>query len=189
MCGIDVSLMSPEESAQLVGVRPGQRHVADAEGVVLAQQGERVFDGVAAFDSHERGDLVFAVGEFDALGRGDEHHLVLVLGHLLLDGVNQDQRPARELTLVGTGIDPDGEELGAEVSLLRGFKIPVAAVERIGKVVVLVDKTLRRVGVGVDHDGGAFDLFGRKFCCHLRGRLGWSLCAQHGRNRDHKGGK
>ena len=82
------------------------------------------------------------------------------------------ERAARELALVRSGLDPDGEELRAQVSLLRGFEVPVAAVERIGKVVVLVDKALRRVGMRVDHDGGAFDLFGSKFCRHLRGRLG-----------------
>ena len=85
-----------------------------------------------------------------------------MLRHLLLDGVDQDERAAREVTLVRPGIDPDGEELGAEVALFGGFEIPVAAVERIAEIEVLVDEALRRVGVGVDDDGGAFDLFGSK---------------------------
>ena len=73
--------------------------------------------------------------------------------------------------LLGFGIDPDGEELGAEVALLRRFEVPVAAIERIGEVVVLIDKALRSIGMRVDHDGGAFDLFRRKFRRHLRGSV------------------
>ena len=83
-----------------VGVGPGERHVAHAEGVVLAQQRDGIFDGVAALDPHQRGKLVFAVGLLDAFGSGDEHHLVGVFGRLLLDGVNQLQSPAGVLALV-----------------------------------------------------------------------------------------
>ncbi len=127
---------------------------------------------MTALNSHERGDLVLAVSEFDAFRRSHEHHLVRVLCDLLLHRVNENERAAGELALVRSGIDPDGEELGTEITLLRGVKIPVAAIERVGKVIVLVNKTLRRVGMRVDHDGGAFDLVGSKFCRHLRGGLG-----------------
>ncbi len=120
-----------------IGVGPGERHVAHAKRVELAQQCKRVFDGVAAFNAHERGYLVLAMCEFDSLRRSHEHHFVLVLRDLLLDGVNQDERAAREVALVRHGIDPDGEKLRAEIALFGGFEVPVAAVERIAKVVVL----------------------------------------------------
>ena len=85
-----------------------------------------------------------------------------MLRDLLLDGVDQDESAAGKVALVGRGINPDGEKLGAEVSLFSGFEIPVAAVERIAEVVVLVDEALGCVGVRVDDDGGALDLFGSK---------------------------
>ncbi len=80
-------------------------------------------------------------------------------GDLLLDGVDEDECAPRELALVGLGIDPDGEELRAKVALCRGFEIEVAAVERIAEVEVFIDEALGRIGVGVDDDGGALDLF------------------------------
>jgi len=36
----------------------GQRHVADAEVVEIAQQAQAVLDGVAAFDADQRRDFV-----------------------------------------------------------------------------------------------------------------------------------
>ena len=37
--------------AKLVGVRPGQRHVAHAEAVVIAKHADVSLDGVAALDA------------------------------------------------------------------------------------------------------------------------------------------
>ena len=81
------------------------------------------------------------------------------------------ERAAGILALVEIGLDPDGEELRAEVAFVDGVEIELAAVERIAEVEVLIDEALRRVGMGVDDDGGAIDLLRRKFCRHLRGRL------------------
>ena len=69
----------------VVGVGPGEGHVANAECIVLAQEANRVLDGVATFDSHEGGELMVAVGFFNALGRGNELDLIRVAGDLLLD--------------------------------------------------------------------------------------------------------
>jgi hypothetical protein len=79
--------MSPEESAH-------------AEGVVLAQEGDGIFDGMAALDAHERGELVSPVSVLDAGRGGDEHDLFGVPGHLLLDGVNQFEGAAGVLALI-----------------------------------------------------------------------------------------
>ncbi len=100
VCGTDVSSMSPELSAQPVRVRPGQRHVAHAQRVVLPQQRQRVLDRVPALDAHQRGQLVLAVRQLDPVRRGHEHHLVRMLRRLLLDRVDQFQRALRVLALV-----------------------------------------------------------------------------------------
>ena len=75
MCGTEVSVSSPEESGPAIGVGPGEGHVADAEFVVGAQEAERVFDGVAAFDAHEHGAFVLATSGFDVGGGGREGYL------------------------------------------------------------------------------------------------------------------
>src|SRR5207245_11686140 len=57
----------------LIGVRPGKRHVAYAEAVVVAQQTHVVFNRVPAFDAHQGGEFVFAVGALD-VGHGKGHN-------------------------------------------------------------------------------------------------------------------
>ncbi len=81
-------------------------------------------------------------------------------GGLLEDGVDELKGAAGVVALVEFGLDPDGEELGAEVALFGGGEVEIAAVERLGEVVVVVEHALGRVGVGVDDDGGAVDDLG-----------------------------
>ena len=71
------------------------------------------------------------------------------------------------VALVRLGLDPDGEELGAEVAFAGGFEVEVAAVERVGEVVALIDDALGRVGVGVNDDGGSLHFFGGKVLGHF----------------------
>src|SRR6267142_2767013 len=47
----------PRGVAPFVGVRPGQRHVAHAQPVIIAQDSQIVLDGVAALDAHQGGEL------------------------------------------------------------------------------------------------------------------------------------
>ncbi len=152
--------MTPEESAQSSRVRPGKGHVADAEAVVIAQQAEAILDRVAALDAHQRGELVITVRGEDVGGREGHLHLVGMLRGLLVDGVDQFQRAFGILALVEIGLDPDGEELRAEIALFGGVEVHLATVEGHGEVVVFVDEALRRVGVGVDDDGLLMDLSG-----------------------------
>ena len=49
----------------VVGIEVGERHIADAERIVVAQQAQRVFNRVAAFDPHQRRDLVLLVRALD----------------------------------------------------------------------------------------------------------------------------
>ena len=55
------------------------------------------------------------------------------------------------------GVDPDGEELRAEVALLCAVVVEHAAVEGVGEAPVFIDEALGSVGVGVDDDGGLMD--------------------------------
>ena len=147
-----------------VGVGPCECHVSHAEGVVLPQQPQRIFNGVAALDAHEYGQFVFAVGARNSVGGGDEFHIAGVLRDLLFDGVDQIESPARILAFVPVRFHPDGEELGCQIALARGFKVEVAAIQRVGKVKVLIEKALRRVSMGINYDGRLLHGRGREFC-------------------------
>ncbi len=75
----------------VVGVGPGEGHVADAEGVVDAEEGEGVLDGVAAFDAHEDGELSGGVGGED-VGWGEaEGEVVGMAADLFEDGVDEGE--------------------------------------------------------------------------------------------------
>ncbi len=143
-----------------VGIGPSERHIADAEAVVVAQEGKRVLDGVPAFNAHERRELALVVGRFH-VRRGIGHaHLVRMLGGLLVDGVDQFKRALGVVAFVEVGLDPNGKELRAEVALFGGLKVEMATVERVGEIIVFVEKALRSVGVRVNHEGGAMDSLG-----------------------------
>ena len=140
----------------LVRVRPGERHIAHAEAVIIAQQVHVVLDRVAAFDAHERGELVFLVGALD-IGHGKgHHHAVRMVRGLLVDRVDEIECVSGEVALVGLGIYPDGKELGAQIAAAGFVEADVAHVVGIGRadVEAFVEKTLGRVGMGVDYDGG-----------------------------------
>ncbi len=109
---------------------------------------------MAAFDPHQRGDLVLAMRLFDPLRRSHKFHLVGVLRLLLFHSIDQFQRAARILTLEPHWVDPDRKELRAQVSLARRLQVPVAHAARIGQTKILVQHSLRRIGVGINHDRG-----------------------------------
>src|SRR5438046_905105 len=75
----------------VVGVGPGERHVANAETVVVPEEGDRVFNGVAAFDAHEDGEFSSAVGFDDLVGGGAELELVGGFTDLLERAVDEFQ--------------------------------------------------------------------------------------------------
>ena len=66
------------------------------------------------------------------------------------------------MALVGFRFHPDGKELGAEIAGLGLVETDMAGVFGIGRsdIVVLVEKTLRCIGVRVDDDGGVVNLTG-----------------------------
>src|SRR5208282_534932 len=58
------------------GLVVGQRHVADTQAVVIAQQAEAVVDGVSALDAHQHRQLVLLVGAHDVVGGEGHHHAI-----------------------------------------------------------------------------------------------------------------
>jgi len=74
----------------VVGVEVGDGHVADAEGLVFAEEAEGVFDGVATLYAHEGGDLLVFVGFDDVMGGGGEDEFGRVFGDDVgADGVDR----------------------------------------------------------------------------------------------------
>ncbi len=155
----------------VVGVEVGEGHVADAEGVVVAEEAEGVFDGVAAFDAHEGGDLVLVVGADDVVGGGGEDEVVGMSGDDVgVDGVDHLQGAVGGVIAVDVlGTDVDGEELGAEKAFHAG-KVGLAGLVGSGDVVA-GDGAGGDVVVGVDEDGFAGDAVDLRLC-DLVGLLG-----------------
>ena len=74
----------------VVGVGPGEGHVADAEAVVEAEEAEGVLDGVAAFDADEDGEAVPAAWAARmSSGVRQRREVVGVAADLLEDGVDE----------------------------------------------------------------------------------------------------
>ena len=95
----------------------------------------------------------------DVVGGEAELHLVRVAAELLVDSVDEGEGAVGESALPLRGFDPDGEELSGEVSGLGGGEVEVASREFGGEVPRLVGEALGGVGVGVEDEGGAVDLF------------------------------
>ena len=117
---------------------------------------------MAAFNAEQGGEFVLAVGALDVVDAEGHHHAVGMAGRLLVDRIDEIERVAGEVALVGFRFDPDGKELGAEIAGLGLVEADVAGVFGIGRsdVVVFVEKALRSIGMRVDDDGGVVDLAG-----------------------------
>src|ERR1019366_2554598 len=145
-----------------VRVRPAQGHVAHAEAVEIAKDANIVFNGVAAFNAEQGGELVLAMSAFDVGDTESHHHAIRMAGRLLINRIDEIERVAGEVALVGFRVYPDRKELGAEIADFGLVETDVAGVFGIGRsnVVVFVEKTLRSVGVRVDDDAGVVNLTG-----------------------------
>ncbi len=81
--------------------------------------------------------------------------------NLLVDGIDEIEGAGEEVAGVLGGFDPDGEELGGEVSPAGCREGDHAGAEvRGGEVPTIVEETLGGVGVGVDDERGLVDGFG-----------------------------
>lgn len=94
-----------------------------------------------------------------------------MLCQLRMDGVEELAGALGGLAWEAARVGPDGEELRGEMALPGCFKIEVAAGERAGQVVVVVEEALGRVGMGIDDEGGAVQGGSgrRQVCCHDAG--------------------
>src|SRR2546427_12258918 len=146
----------------LVGVRPTQSHIADAEPVKIAQKMNVVLDRVTAFNSHERGKFLVFVGTRDISDRERHYHAIRMPGGLLVDRIDEIERVLGEVALIGCGFDPDGKELGAQVAGAGFIEPDVTAVVGVGgtDVIIFVEEPLRCVSVCVYDDGRIVNGFG-----------------------------
>ena len=104
----------------------------------------------------QSGEFVLAMRALD-VGHGERHHHAVRMPRcLLVHGIDQIERVPREVSLIRLRIDPDRKEFRAQISAPRFVEADVSSILRIGRsnVEAFVEKSLRRVGVGVDDDGG-----------------------------------
>ena len=94
---------------------------------------------------------------------------------LLVDGVDHVERALDFLAFVQLGIDPDGEELGAQVASLDLVEVEVAGAGVLREVEVLVDEAAGGVGVGVDDERRVVDGARAGGGAVRRDRFGWRL--------------
>ena len=147
--------------------RVGERHVARAGGVELAQDGERVLDGVAALHADQRGHLAGAMDAHDVVGGvGHLERVGVALGQPVddVDLLEDGSRRARSGEIGG---DVDRPELAAEVARLAGAPRSVciggssaAGVAEVDAVEVVVDPRAVLPGdvvVAVDEGGRGED--------------------------------
>jgi len=144
----------------VVGVGPGEGHVADPELVVEAEECKRILDGVAAFDAEENGEFILSAGGENFGGGGAEGELCGVLADLFEDSVEEFEGAVGVTVAPLRGFGPEGEEGAGEVALASGLEVEGAAVERGGEVPGFIDKALRSVDVGVQDEGGLMDCAG-----------------------------
>ena len=136
-----------------------ERHVAHAQVVEIAQQAQAVFDGVAAFDPNQRGDLMLIVRLADARRAGDEQKIVGILfDDIVPYGIDHLQRAIRRFIVLSIARgDVRGEELRAHAALLHARDI--GHVSRRGGLADIhsIDREAGDVVMSVDESGGAMD--------------------------------
>jgi hypothetical protein len=90
---------------------------------------------------------------------------------LFVHRIDQIEGAAGEMALVGLRVNPDGKEFGAQISPMGLVKADVAHVFGIGgaDIETFVKKSLGRVGVGVNDDGGIVNLSRPRADDYVRG--------------------
>ena len=164
-------------------VSPRRRHVAHAHLVVAPDRFEFFVNRVAAFESHERGELIVRGGAADVRGGGERPDFGVLFGEGadgrdLLVGARDGARPAAPVEL---RLDPDGEELRVEAALAHARGVEVRGREPAADVRALVNDELHGVGVHIHGDGAAVDRRrvggGGSLACRAR-RRGSFVCSQ-----------
>src|ERR1700721_1249082 len=83
------------------------------------------------------------------------HHPVRMVRGLLIHRIDEIESVLGEVALIGLGIDPDREEFRSEIPTLGLVEADVPNIVRIGgpDVEAFIQKTLRSVGMSVNHNG------------------------------------
>ena len=149
-----------------------ERHVADAERRVYAQQPEIVVDHVAAFHAHQRGDLVIRGRLSHIRGGRREHQIVGMRANRFAHGVDLIERALHGRRNGDLARHPDREEQRVQASLAHARDVDVAVRVPFADVEGFVeDQPLRRVVVRVDDDRAVVQLLrarGDRICRCLR---------------------
>ena len=149
----------------LGGLEVGQRHVARAEIVELAERGEAVAHLMTALDPDQRGYLAGLVDADDVVGGIGLLEIARVGRDEALHDVDLFQRVADRAVAVDLGGDVDRPELPADPALPKPrhvghqglFPLVGAAGEAFGPAAVIFAQLLGEVVVAVDQRRGLQD--------------------------------
>ena len=134
-----------------------EREVARAERIEIAQDRERVFDGVAAFDAdHDRGLAVL----FRLANAGRvvaEREDVGIPAHFIVNEIDDAIRESRGAAAGVKRRHVRGEERGGDAALVQRFQIELRLGIVLADVQVVADQAVGRVAMPVDDDGAAVD--------------------------------
>src|ERR1700722_9279687 len=111
------------------------------------------------FNPHQRGEFVFAVSTLDVIHRERHHHAVRMTRSLFIDGIDQIERVLGKVSSIRFRIYPDRKKFRSQISAPRFVEAYMADILWIRRANIesFVEKSLRRVGMGVDDDGGSVE--------------------------------
>src|SRR6266702_1998395 len=135
-----------------------ERHVADTESGIGAQNSEVAIDHVAAFDAHERGDLALFVCFADFGGGGGKREVIGMLADLFAHSIDLDERTNDGVKAGYLARNPDGEKDRAEISFAHARDVDTAGSAACAEVELSIEETLRCVVMRVHDDGGKMQL-------------------------------
>ncbi len=94
------------------------------------------------------------VGVLDVFDGERHHHAVGMMRCLLVHGIDQIEGVLGKVSLIGFRINPDGEKFRTQVASASFVEADVSDVGWVSRadVKIAVQKTLRSVGMCIDHD-------------------------------------
>jgi hypothetical protein len=122
---------------------------------------------VAALDSDESGDLSLSMSALYLVGRSAENHVLRMPPYVLMDQVNLVECFLHRWRTHGAPVNPNGKENGVHTAFVHSRDVYVAVGVALTEIIVLREKPLRSVIVGVEHDRREMQLL-----CALRNVVG-----------------
>src|SRR5262245_52075996 len=161
-----------------------QRHIADAELIVVPKEAKAVFNGVSTLDAEQGGDFALTVGGLDfGGGRGEGERFGMPSDDVVTNCIDHVERAMGGAP--GCGIsrgDIHGEEGRADASLLQTHDVGVGVGTALSDIEP-VDSAAGDVVVRVDEQSGPVN-----FHHLLVGDLA-GLCGGYVENGSEEGGK